>query len=158
MFSKYLWRYSCIMKSTGSVVTHLIFEFSSQHVLFTCIRYYVCIVHILCMKMHNYFLLNIKHGASQLLAGWFQWTAYRKVPIGYRLGMIPMTSRDPMTSKWRRHDFFVKCFFSGIVWSSRIVYPGLMTSLQRAKLIAYWLVIGYSSTSSNFDLWSSCYS
>ena len=36
------------MKSTGSVVTYLIFEFSFQHVLFTCrpIRYYVCIVHI----------------------------------------------------------------------------------------------------------------
>ena len=31
-----------------SVVTYLIFEFSFQHVLFTCIRYYVCIVHILC--------------------------------------------------------------------------------------------------------------
>jgi len=27
MFSKYLWRYSCIMKSTDSVVTYLIFEF-----------------------------------------------------------------------------------------------------------------------------------
>jgi len=27
IFSKYLWRYSCIMKSTGSVVTYLIFEF-----------------------------------------------------------------------------------------------------------------------------------
>ena len=27
MFSKYLWRYSCIMKSTGSVVTYLVFEF-----------------------------------------------------------------------------------------------------------------------------------
>ena len=57
------------MKSTGSVVTDLIFEFSFQHVLFTCIRYYVCIVHILCMKMHYYSLLNIKHGASQLYLG-----------------------------------------------------------------------------------------
>jgi len=61
------------MKSTGSVViTYLIFEFSFQPVLFTCIRYYVCIVHILCMKMHYYFLLNylnIKHGASQLHLG-----------------------------------------------------------------------------------------
>ena len=47
MFSKYLWRYSCIMKSTSSVVTYLIFEFSFQHILFTCIRYYVCIMHIL---------------------------------------------------------------------------------------------------------------
>ena len=27
---------------------------------------YACIVHILCMKMHYYFLLNIKHGASLL--------------------------------------------------------------------------------------------
>jgi len=27
MFSKYLWRYSCIMKSTSSVVTYLVFEF-----------------------------------------------------------------------------------------------------------------------------------
>ena len=44
------------MKSTGSVVTYRIFEFSFQHVL----------VHILCIKMHYYFLLNIKHGASQL--------------------------------------------------------------------------------------------
>jgi len=26
------------MKSTGSIVADLIFEFSSQHVLFTCIR------------------------------------------------------------------------------------------------------------------------
>ena len=26
------------MKSTGSVVTYLIFEFSFQHVLFTCLR------------------------------------------------------------------------------------------------------------------------
>jgi len=57
------------MKSTDSVVTYLIFEFSFQHVLFTRIRYYVCIVHILCMKMHYYFLLNIKHGASQLYLG-----------------------------------------------------------------------------------------
>jgi len=57
------------MKSTASVVTYLIFEFSFQHVLFTRIRYCVCIVHILCMKMHNYFLLNIKHGASQLHLG-----------------------------------------------------------------------------------------
>ena len=38
MFSKYLWRYSCIMKSTGSAVTYLIFEFSFQHVWLTCIR------------------------------------------------------------------------------------------------------------------------
>ena len=32
---------------------------------------YVCIVHIglLCMKMHYYFLLNIKHGALQLYLG-----------------------------------------------------------------------------------------
>ena len=30
---------------------------------------YVCIVHILCMKMHYYFLLNIKHGTSQLYLG-----------------------------------------------------------------------------------------
>jgi len=51
------------MKSTSSAVTYLIFEFSFQHVLFTCIRHYVCIVY--CMKMHNYFLLNIKHGASR---------------------------------------------------------------------------------------------
>jgi len=29
---------------------------------------------------------------------WFQWTAYRKVPMGYRLGMLPITSRDPITS------------------------------------------------------------
>ena len=35
------------MKSTSSVVTYLIFEFSFQPVLFTCIRYYVCIMHIL---------------------------------------------------------------------------------------------------------------
>jgi len=53
------------MKSTGSVVTYLIFEFSFQHVLFTRIRVH-CVVHILCIKMHYYFLLNIKHGASQL--------------------------------------------------------------------------------------------
>ena len=59
------------MKSTGSVITYLylIFEFSFQHVLFICIRYYVCLLHILCMKMHYYFLLNIKHGASQLYLG-----------------------------------------------------------------------------------------
>jgi len=30
---------------------------------------YACIVHILCMKMHYYFLLNINHGASQLYLG-----------------------------------------------------------------------------------------
>ena len=30
---------------------------------------YVCIVHILCMKMHYYLLLNIKYGASQLYLG-----------------------------------------------------------------------------------------
>ena len=29
---------------------------------------------------------------------WFQWTVYRKVPVSYRLGMLPMTARDPMTS------------------------------------------------------------
>ena len=37
--------------------------------LHNSLRYYVCIVHILCMKMHYYFLLNIKHGASQLYLG-----------------------------------------------------------------------------------------
>ena len=77
-------------------------------------------------------------------------------------------------SRWRhvtqlRHNgevmiFTSKCFFSGDVplydmaMSSRIVYPKLMTSLQRANLIAYWLYAGlieYSSTSSNFGLWSS---
>jgi len=30
---------------------------------------HVSIVHILCVKMHYYFLLNIKHGASQLYLG-----------------------------------------------------------------------------------------
>ena len=30
---------------------------------------YLCIVHILCVKMHYYFLLNIKHGASRLYLG-----------------------------------------------------------------------------------------
>jgi len=49
---------------------------------------------------------------ARWLTEWFQisnghWTAYRKVPIGYRLGMLPMTSRDPMTSQWWRHDFFL---------------------------------------------------
>jgi len=57
------------MKYTASVVTYLIFEFSFQHVLFTRIRYYVCIVHILCMKMHYYFLLNIKHGPHSCIWG-----------------------------------------------------------------------------------------
>ena len=33
------------------------------------LQVYVCIVQILCMKMHCYFLLNIKHGASQLYLG-----------------------------------------------------------------------------------------
>ena len=35
-----------------------------------------------------------------------------------------------------------------------MVYSGLVTSLQRANLIAYWLVIEHSSrpNSSNFDL------
>ena len=32
------------MKSTGNIVTYLIFEFSFQHILFTCIRVH-CIVH-----------------------------------------------------------------------------------------------------------------
>ena len=45
MFSKYLWRFSCIMKSTGSVVTHLIFEFSFQRVLLTRIhvQWFYCV-------------------------------------------------------------------------------------------------------------------
>jgi len=47
------------MKSTGSVVTYLIFEFFIPA---------VCIVQ-LCMKMHCYFLLNIKYGASQIYLG-----------------------------------------------------------------------------------------
>jgi len=70
------------------------------------------------------------------------WIAYRKVSIGYRLGMLPMTSF------WWCHDFSLKCFFSGnvplwyvYVWSSRIVDPVLMTSLLRANLIIYWLVV-----------------
>ena len=28
------------------------------------------------------------------MAGWFQWTAYKKVPMGYRLGMLPMCHND----------------------------------------------------------------
>ena len=46
------------MKSTGSVVTYLIFEFSFQHVLFTCIRYYVCIVHYTVYKKALLFFLE----------------------------------------------------------------------------------------------------
>ena len=39
MFSKYLCRYSCIMKSTSSVVTYLIFKFLiPAYVIFTRIR------------------------------------------------------------------------------------------------------------------------
>jgi len=56
------------MKSTGSVVTYLIFEFSFQHVLFTCIHYYVCIVHILC---ENALLFSLEYltRSSQLYLG-----------------------------------------------------------------------------------------
>jgi len=59
------------MQSTDSVVTYLIFEFlfSFQHVLFTRIHVHIGLVHILCMKMHFYFFLNIKHRASQLYLG-----------------------------------------------------------------------------------------
>ena len=38
---------------------------SFLYVLFTRVHVQLCIVHILCMKMRYYFLLNIKHGASQ---------------------------------------------------------------------------------------------
>ena len=44
MFSKFLWRYSCTMKSTGSVVTYLIFEFLIT-TCYTYIRVQYCIVH-----------------------------------------------------------------------------------------------------------------
>jgi len=60
MFYKHLWRYSCIMKSTGSVVIYLIFEFPFQHVWLIRYRPHVRIMHILCMKIDCYFLLNIK--------------------------------------------------------------------------------------------------
>jgi len=72
---------------------------------------------------------------------WFQRTVYRIVPMGYRLGMLPMTSRDPMTS-W----FFCKVLLLRRCSPIWYVYfyvlteslSDLMTSLQRAYLIA-WL-------------------
>ena len=50
------------MKSTGSVVTYLIFEFSFQHVLLTRIR-----VHSAYTVYENALLFSFKnkHGASQ---------------------------------------------------------------------------------------------
>jgi len=39
------------MKSTGSVVTYLIFEFSYVHSSMFYLHVYVSIVHILCIKM-----------------------------------------------------------------------------------------------------------
>ena len=45
------------------VVTYLIFEFSF---IMSHLHVCVCIVHNTVYEMHYYFLLNIKHGASQL--------------------------------------------------------------------------------------------
>jgi len=56
-----------------SVVTYLIFEFSFRHALYILIGLYrpirVHSAYTVYMKMHYNFLLNIKHGASQLYLG-----------------------------------------------------------------------------------------
>jgi len=89
--------------------------------------------------------------------------------MGYRLRMLPMTSRD----RWRHNGdftlFSLKCFFSGnscqnwtilehnvplygaSIWSSRIVDPGLMTSLITSSRIIIVATLGLNVSETRPD-------
>ena len=67
MFSKYLWRYSCIMKSTGIALLLIWYlNFSFQHVILTR-RLYVSIVRTCVWKCTVIFFLNILRGLTVVL-------------------------------------------------------------------------------------------
>ena len=84
------------MKSTGSVVTYLLFEFLIPA------RYtyrYTCAQCTLCMKMHCYFLLNIKHGASHFCGGRPPNTTLRPQGDGPPSGGLQLSSADTVGNR-----------------------------------------------------------
>ena len=115
-------------------------SFSDPYFQFTCLSVLLCVILSFCLS-----------ATSELNISETRWTAYINVPIGYPLDTLRMTSRDRMTSYWWRHHFSLKCFFFGnscqnwtifehnvplygvSIWSSRIVDPGLMTSLMTSS-------------------------
>ena len=118
MFSKYLSRYSCIMKFNGTVVTYLIFEFLIPACYF---HVYMCIVHTVYEKCTVIFSWILNMGPHSCIG------VARQIQLWGPLG----GSQGPVWGRLRGGSsnslapaLYVKCRFCYVASFSVLVTPG----------------------------------